>query len=691
MKNDFDSLLRSIFPGQTGSGNVSEEEKARIRRRMEALERRTAQTVTNTAQEILRQTKQFSEEHRRAETIDTVIKDTQTQLDEMRRRLEKDGISVETSAAMPVQKTASNHPLAAFTGLVQAIEPQVIGQSDYLKSLSIAFKRPFVMEREQSAPKGVMMIIGPNGSGRHTGLRCVTQELAKRGVLADDGIETLDLSLYGEQDDTNLFLQDLYRALKQKAQVLLFENCDACHPAVRSMAAKLATERTLRLDKRYVEQKGNLVEAGNALTPGAVGAITPSGKYLVYLFRGGWKEEKVADVMGAAFLNAMDDRCAASALSEENIRSIANKMAGELQEKAEKSLGFILSAEALTVLEQYLSDSFSTSQGVHSMKDACDRCYRGLAEYRLREDLPVPSTVSFNKDEELTVSFDGGEVRSLFALLPKEYQGELEKVKAEMDQIVGLKEVKEYVLALEDHYRVIAMRKEKGMSASTPSMHMIFTGNPGTGKTTIARLTAKYLKAIGALSGGQLVEVTRADLVGRYVGHTAPLTTQVIQSALGGVLFIDEAYSLYRGEDDSFGLEAIDTLVKGIEDNRDDLVVVLAGYSKEMQLFLGSNSGLKSRFPNIIEFPDYTAQELLDIAKINVSQRGYRMEEACIMPLYNWFARKQAENARENGNGRMVRNLVEKAILNQSGRMLTEPDADMELLILADFALDTAE
>ena len=443
MKNDFDSLLRSIFPGQTGSGNVSEEEKARIRRQMEALERQTAQSITSTQQEILRQTAQFQEEHRRAETIDTVIKDTQTQLDEMRRRLEKDGISVE-AAQIPAHKDASAHPLAAFNGLVQALEPQVIGQIDYLKSLSIAFKRPFVMERDPSAPKGVMMIIGPNGSGRHTGLRCVTQELAKRGVLADGTIETLDLSLYGEQDDTNLFLQDLYRALKQKASVLLFENCDTCHPAVRSMAAKLATERTLRLDKRYVEQKGNLVEAGNALTPGAVGAITPSGKYLVYLFRGGWKEEKVADVMGAAFLNAMDDRCAAAALSEENIRSIAEKMAGELRDKAEKSLGFTISADALTVLAQHLFGSFGTSQGVHGMKEACDRCYRGLAEYRLREDLPVPSAVTFVKDEELTVSFDGSAARSLFALLPKEYQGELEKVKAEMDQIVGLKEVKEY-------------------------------------------------------------------------------------------------------------------------------------------------------------------------------------------------------------------------------------------------------
>src|SRR5699024_8498345 len=210
----------------------------------------------------------------------------------------------------------------------------------------------------------------------------------------------------------------------------------------------------------------------------------------------------------------------------------------------------------------------------------------------------------------LYMSVQGGEELDLLALLPQQYRGDVDAVEAELSAIVGLAEVKDFVRDIARNVQAQQRRKAQGLPAAGVNMHMIFTGNPGTGKTTIARILAKYLKAIGALEGGQLVEVSRADLVGRYVGHTAPLTNGVIRSALGGVLFIDEAYSLYRGREDSFGLEAIDTLVKGIEDHRDDLVVVLAGYTREMQQFLQANSGLASRFPNQIEFPDYTAAEL---------------------------------------------------------------------------------
>ena len=254
--------------------------------------------------------------------------------------------------------------------------------------------------------------------------------------------------------------------------------------------------------------------------------------------------------------------------------------------------------------------------------------------------------------------------------LPKE---DMKDLQAELDSYIGLATVKEEVRNLINMASVYKLRRQHDLPTTDMSLHMVFTGNPGTGKTTIARLVAKYLKAIGALKGGQLVEVSRGDLVGRYTGHTAPLTNSVIQSALGGVLFIDEAYSLYRGEQDSFGLEAIDTLVKGMEDHRDELVVILAGYTGEMETFLTANSGLASRFPNKIEFPDYTADELLDITNVLARGKGYRLAESCTEPLRGYYERRQAEDARTAGNGRLARNTLEKAIFHQSRRLVAEP------------------
>ena len=264
----------------------------------------------------------------------------------------------------------------------------------------------------------------------------------------------------------------------------------------------------------------------------------------------------------------------------------------------------------------------------------------------------------------------------------------MEQIRAELDALVGLAPVKEYVFGLADNLQVQQRRAAAGFKTASLSMHMLVTGNLGTGKTTIARLVAKYLKAIGALGGGQLVEVTRADLVGRYTGRTAPLTNSVIESALGGVLFIDEAYSLYRGEQDSFGLEDIDTLVKGMEDHRDELVVILAGYTKEMEVFLTANSGLASRFPNKIEFPDYTADELLDITAVLAKGKGYRLAESCTFPLLGYYKRRQALDSRTAGNGRLARNTLEKAIFNQSRRLVAEPAAELDLIQPSDLEFE---
>lgn len=238
----------------------------------------------------------------------------------------------------------------------------------------------------------------------------------------------------------------------------------------------------------------------------------------------------------------------------------------------------------------------------------------------------------------------------------------------ELSEVIGLKTVKDYIRSLSAYLKVQAEKEAKGLKAdSGQTMHMIFTGNPGTGKTTMARIVANVLHECGAISTNNLVETDRSGLVGQYIGETAQKTKEVINSALGGVLFIDEAYALAQGGGNDFGKEAIDILVKMMEDNRDNLVVILAGYTEDMNRFLDANAGLKSRFANIIEFPDYTNNELLQITYKLCEKKGYIISEDAKSALINAFNKER--NDKHFSNGRAARNILEKAIRNQALRL----------------------
>ena len=479
-------------------------------------------------------------------------------------------------------------------------------------------------------------------------------------------------------------MQDLYAALNDKSGILAFDHYEACHPSFLRLLACLVQEGAAPLGSRYVLQKGILVDAGTALVADAVKSLPARGKYLVFFSEKG--PDALSDRFGAGFAAALGDVCAAAPLAPESRTALAAQQLNALAQRCKARLGLTLAVDP--AVRDEAAACYSRQTGAKPILAYVERIFRSLTQYTLEYD-PAPGTRLEVKPGEggLVLVPEGGEAIPLARLLPAGGSA-LAQVEAELNEIVGLAPIKDYVLSLKDNVQVQQRRKEQGMKSAAVSMHMIFAGNPGTGKTTIARLVSKYLKAIGALGGGQLVEVSRADLVGRYVGHTAPLVNQVISTALGGVLFIDEAYSLYRGEQDSFGLEAIDTLVKGMEDHRDELVVVLAGYTKEMQEFLTANSGLASRFPNFIEFPDYTADELLRITRLQAKGKGYRMEDACDAPLLAYYARRQAEDAATAGNGRLARNKLEQAILNQSRRLVAEPNAPLDLLLWTDFELE---
>ena len=319
---------------------------------------------------------------------------------------------------------------------------------------------------------------------------------------------------------------------------------------------------------------------------------------------------------------------------------------------------------------QIIFNAFIAIDGVFSEKEAdvaleiLDKIDDGSKEYApdvARDDNPEEEKISRKSDNKESV-------------IPKPEivaEGEeLEDALKELNDLIGLDGVKQEVLACINLLRINNMRKSKGLPELQTSNHMVFTGHPGTGKTTVARIMAKIYKSLGVVSKGQLVETDRAGLVAGYIGQTALKTAQVIKKAKGGVLFIDEAYSL-SSEDGSndYGKEAIDTLVKGMEDYRDDLVVIVAGYVDEMKKFINMNPGLRSRFNKYINFANYSAEEMLEIFRRQCEKTQFILSDEAVLAALEYFRKKQDDPT--FGNARGVRNFFDRVVMAQATRILT--------------------
>lgn len=295
-----------------------------------------------------------------------------------------------------------------------------------------------------------------------------------------------------------------------------------------------------------------------------------------------------------------------------------------------------------------------------------------------------------NKQNALTLQINATNTGNLVSIdtpnqpetKEEEKELNLEELMDELNDLTGLDGVKKEINNLTSLVKISKIREEKGLKTPNISKHMVFTGNPGTGKTTVARLLGNIYRCLGVLSKGQLVEVDRSGLVAGYVGQTAIKTEEAIKQAIGGILFIDEAYSLSEGKGEGdFGQEAIDTLLKAMEDNRDNLVVVVAGYPDLMEGFLASNPGLKSRFNKFINFEDYTSEELISILEGMCEKQEYKISEDVKKYLKEKFDEVLADIPDSFANARTVRNLLEFAITNQAARIVNEDDLNEEKLM----------
>jgi SpoVK/Ycf46/Vps4 family AAA+-type ATPase len=262
------------------------------------------------------------------------------------------------------------------------------------------------------------------------------------------------------------------------------------------------------------------------------------------------------------------------------------------------------------------------------------------------------------------------------APVPQEPPRPIEELLAELDELVGLAGVKREVKLVAALIQVQNMRRERKLTVTESSRHLIFTGNPGTGKTTVARLLAQIYRTLGVVAKGHLVETDRSGLVAGYVGQTATQVKRVFESAVEGVLLIDEAYALARGGERDFGMEAIDTIVKLVEDHRDDIVVICAGYPEEMATFVDSNPGLRSRFPKTIDFPDYSTDELVQIFEGITKKAGYEPTKDAVGKVRAWFDAQPRDKG--FGNGRLARNLFEAAMAAQASRIVSEQGTGKE-------------
>lgn len=568
-----------------------------------------------------------------------------------------------------------------FEEIKVILNTHILGQARYIDDLLVCYKKAF-LARNKGSVQNTILLSGPAGTGKSLSLNILINELYKKKLIPYKSYSTLDLSQYGERDIHTNFIVDCSALFSYGIGTVCFTGFEKSHADVLHYVTKLFRDGYFRTPE---------------------GIVVSASDYFLLLYLDGEVKEKdtgqqiplsIANSVQPGLLREIQSFAYTDPLKIDSLHSILHiqlqQAAAKLQTQAQVNIQF--DPNVFNDLAQRILASKKYGEAISELVE--NHFLSVLLDARARGRISSSQVISVKMVNDRFIA-DTGKERILLKTISIIKEETLDDILAELNSLVGLDSVKTFVHELLQTVRLQKQREALGGKITPMTLHMVYTGNPGTGKTSVARLISRILKAMGLLSQGQLVEVARQDLVGEYVGSTAPKTEAKIQSALGGVLFVDEAYTLARNKHDSFGLEAIDTLVKGMEDHRDQLVVILAGYTNEMETFLKSNPGLRSRFPFIVEFPDYTPKEMMDILLIQAKQRDYVIDSSAHGGLIELFARKQIPGRNDSGNGRLVRNLMEEAIRKQSVRITEnstkENQPALNTLISIDFGIGIKE
>lgn len=577
-----------------------------------------------------------------------------------------------------------------FKNIEKLLKNELIGQDLYIKNLIT-----YIKEKTVKNEKGVLILVGEKDTGKKTSIRILIEEMYKEKLIESDNINEINLDTYNFKLGYNAFLSDLHDRLKSKSKCIMFKNIQNAMEDIVHVISDLCFNSCFNLNEDYIIKNDVFVKAdeenkeeindilnSEEIHKEKINQLICNNKFVV--FTCDYNDINLDKVFGSDLINKIDKVLYTKDLDKKERNIVVRRRVIETINHIKEELDLDIMIDLNKDDEnkeyfgicKYLQESYKKDSNFGISEYVKYKLNNPLRNLVIKEEIKSNSRLFIYVENDEIYCKANSKVYKL-----NEYTTPtLEEARYKLNSIIGIKELKEFIYNVQNNYKVQNIRERLGLTTSKISMNMIFAGNAGTGKTNAARTTFEYLNALGLLSRGVFKEVSKADFVSENVNETAKKTMEVVNSAIGGVLFIDEAYSLCESEEDKVGKEIVDALLKGIEDNRDDLIVILAGYENDIEKFLSINPGLKSRFPNIIHFEDYTPYEMYAIALNIAKSKGYKIADNVEDDLIDLFAKNQISGKNDLGNARFVRNIIENAIMDASRKYLQDKQKKIDLL-----------